>query len=113
MREFALERVVGECRRDARLRGRGADEAVGRGRDRGSSRGRVLDPRDLLGRHAVAPDAIRRRVASLVDGNRFGSKAVGTKSRDARAADAHETRLGGVIVVDRPLARLAPPVAAD
>ena len=29
LRDFALERVVGECGCDARLRGRGADEAVG------------------------------------------------------------------------------------
>ena len=29
LRDLTLERVVGECRRDSRLRGRGADEAVG------------------------------------------------------------------------------------
>ena len=43
LRDFALERVVGEGGRDAGLRGRGSDEAVGRGRDRRRSRGRVLD----------------------------------------------------------------------
>ena len=113
LRDFALECVVGECCRDAGLRGGGANEAVGRGRDRGSSRGRVLDPRDVFGSDSVAEQAVSRRVAALIDGDRFRSEAVGTKTRYARTTDARQARFCGIVVVDRPLSRLAPERIVD